>query len=91
MQSVLTIMREGGDFKTTLPATAQGYATLRRAQFRGTGSGKLMAVLDGDIRVSDEKAMALTSALKGLTSLQENQPGNKQDNKQENLQEAVPR
>jgi hypothetical protein len=48
-------------------------------------------VLDGEIRVSDEKAIALTSALKGLTSLQENQPGNKQDNKQENLQEAVPR
>jgi hypothetical protein len=86
-QSVLTVVRQGGDFKATLPATAQGHVTLRRAQFRGTGSGKLMAVLDGEIRLSDEMATALTSALKGQTSL----PGNKPGNKQENLQEAVPR
>ncbi len=86
-QSVLTTMREGGDFKVTLPPTAQGYATLRRAQFQGTGSGKLMAVLGGEIRVSDEKATALTSELKGRSSSRENKP----ENKQENLQGAVPR
>jgi hypothetical protein len=83
-QSVLTTMRQSGDFKVMLPATAQGYATLRRAQFQGTGSGKLMAVLDGEIRVSDEKATALTSALKAVTS-------SSQETKPENLQEAVPR
>jgi hypothetical protein len=82
-QSVFSTMRQGGDFKVTLPASAQGYATLRRAQFQTTGSGKLMAVLDGEIRVSDEKAIALTSELKGRSSSQEN--------KQENLQQAVPR
>jgi hypothetical protein len=86
-QSVFSAMRQGGDFKVTLPATAQGYATLRHAQFQGTGSGKLMAVLDGEIRVSDEKATALSGELKGRSSAQEN----KQENKQENLQEAVPR
>ena len=74
-----------------LPATAQGYATLRHAQFQGTGSGKLMAVLDGEIRVSDEKATALTSELRGRASSQENEQENKQENKQENSQEAVPR
>ncbi len=82
-RSVLSAMRQGGDFKVTLPATAQGYATLRRAQFQGTGSGKLMAVLDGEIRISDEKATALTSELKGRASSQET--------KQETLQEVVPR
>jgi hypothetical protein len=82
-QSVFSAIRQGGDFKVTLPATAQGYATLRHAQFQGTGSGKLMAVLDGEIRVSDEKATALTSELTGRASSQET--------KQENLQEAVPR
>jgi hypothetical protein len=46
-----------------------------------------MAVLGGEIRVSDEKATALSSELKGRSSSQEN----KQENKQENLQEAVPR
>jgi hypothetical protein len=83
-QSVLLTMRQGGDFKMTLPASAQGYARLRHAQFQGTGSGKLMAVLDGEIRVSDEKAIALTSELKGRSS-------SSQENKQENLQDAVPR
>jgi len=82
-QSVLSTVRQGGDFKVNLPATAQGYATLRRARFEGTGSGRLRAVLDGEIRVSNEKATALTSELKGRSSSQEN--------KQENLQEAVPR
>jgi hypothetical protein len=86
-QAVLSAVRQGGDFKVTLPATAQGYATLRRAQFQGTGSGKLLAVLDGEIRVSDEKATALTSELKGRASSQEN----KRETKQETLQEAVPR
>jgi hypothetical protein len=81
-QAVLFAMRSGGDFKVTLPASAQGYATLRHAQFQGTGSGKLMAVLDGEIRVSDEKATALTSELKGRSSSQETK---------ENLQQAVPR
>jgi hypothetical protein len=85
-QAVLSATRSGGDFKVTLPASAQGYATLHHAQFQGTGSGKLMAVLDGEIRVSDEKATELTSELKGRSSLE-----NKQENKQENPPEAVPR
>ncbi len=85
-QAVFSAMRSGGDFKMTLPASAQGSATLRQAQFQGTGSGKLMAVLDGEIRVSDEKATALTSELKGRSSLE-----NKQENKQESPQEVVPR
>jgi hypothetical protein len=63
-QSLLAVMRRGGDFQTTLPPSAQGYATLRRAQFQGTGAGKLMAVLHGEIRVSNEKATAITSELK---------------------------
>jgi hypothetical protein len=67
-QSLLSIVRQGGDFKATLPPSAQGYATLRRVQFQGTGAGKLMAVLNGDIRVSDEKATALTSELKGRSA-----------------------
>jgi hypothetical protein len=82
-QSVLSAVQQGGDFKMTLPATAQGYATLRRAQFQGTGAGKLIAVLDGEIRVSNEKATALTSELRGRSPSQEN--------KQEIPQETVPR
>jgi hypothetical protein len=67
-ESVLAIMRQGGDFKAALPAGARSYATLRHAQFQGTGSGKLLAVLDGEIRVSNENLDALTSELKQRSS-----------------------
>ncbi|MGC1652735.1 MAG: hypothetical protein WA722_07980, partial [Candidatus Sulfotelmatobacter sp.] len=83
VQSLLSAVRQGGDFKVNLPATAQGYATLRHAQFEGTGAGRLLAVLDGDIRLSSEKATALTSELRERSSSQET--------KQNTTQEAVPR
>jgi len=82
-QSVLSAVRQGGDFKVNLPAAAQGYATLHHAQFEGTGAGRVIAVLDGEIRVSSEKATALTSELRGRSSSPEN--------KQNTTQEAVPR
>jgi hypothetical protein len=62
--SVLFILRQGGDLKAALPPGARSYTTLRRAQFQGTGSGKLIAVFDGDLRVSDENLIAVTSELK---------------------------
>jgi hypothetical protein len=82
-QSVLSAVRQGGDFKVNLPAAAQGYAALRHAQFVGTGAGRVIAVLDGEIRVSNEKATALTSELRGRSSSPENN--------QNTTQEAVPR
>ena len=82
-QSVLSAVRQGGDFKVNLPAAAQGYATLHHAQFEGTGAGRVIAVLDGEIRVSNEKATALTSELRGRSSSPEN--------KQNTTPEAVPR
>jgi hypothetical protein len=81
--SVLSTVRQGGDFKLNLPASAQGYARLRNAQFEGTGAGRVMAVLDGEISVSNEKATALTSELRGRSSAPEG--------KQEITPEAVPR
>jgi hypothetical protein len=68
--TVLSTVRQGADFKATLPLAAQGHATLRRAQFEGTGSGRLMAVLDGEIRVSKEQVVGLTSELKERSSSQ---------------------
>ena len=82
-ESLLEVVRQSGDFKTTLPPAATGYAKLQRAQFQGTGSGKLMVVLDGEIRVSDEKAMSLSSELKERAASQQTVP--------QNVVEAVPR
>ncbi|MGA8837875.1 MAG: hypothetical protein WB538_19750 [Candidatus Sulfotelmatobacter sp.] len=67
-ESVLFILRQGGDFKPALPSGARTYATLRRARFQGTGSGRLIAVLDGEIQVSNENLVAVTSALKERSS-----------------------
>jgi hypothetical protein len=83
MQSLLSIVSQGEDFKTTLPPAAQGNAVLRHAQFQGTGAGKLLLVLDGEIRVSNEKVTALTGELKGRSS--------SQAPSEENVQEVLPR
>lgn len=61
--SVLSALQQGADFKAALPAGARSYATLRRAKFQGTGAGKLVAVFDGDIRVSNENLTAVTREL----------------------------
>jgi hypothetical protein len=70
-ESILSAVRQGGDFKVLLPPAAQGYAMLRHAQFQSTGAGVLLVKLDGDIRVSNEKATSLTSELKQRASSQE--------------------
>jgi hypothetical protein len=79
-ESVLSAVRQGGDFKLMLPPAAQGNATLQHAQFVGTGLGKLMVVLNGEIRVSNEKVTALTSELQGRSS-----------SPPQTMQETVPR
>jgi hypothetical protein len=61
--STLAALHQGADFKSALPDGTRSYATLRRAKFQGTGSGKLIAVLDGDIRVPNENLAAVTHAL----------------------------
>ncbi len=63
-ESLLAAIRQAGDLNATLPPAARGNATLHRAQFEGTGLGKLLVVLDGEIRVSTEQATSLLSELK---------------------------
>jgi hypothetical protein len=48
---------------TTMPVETRSYATLRRARFQGMGLGKLIAVFDGDIQVSNQSLGAVTRAL----------------------------
>jgi hypothetical protein len=69
--SILSAVRQGSDFNATLPPAARGKATLRRVQFQGTGSGKMVIVLDGEIRVSNEQVTSLTGELKGRSSAPE--------------------
>ena len=67
-ESVLSIIRQGDDFKSSLPSEARNYASLRRARFEGTGSGRLRAVLDGDMVVSNENLTAVSNGLKQRSS-----------------------
>ena len=76
-------MLQGGDFKTTLPPSAKGNVKLNVRKFEGTGAGKLMAVMDGEIRVSNESATSLTRELKERAASQETL--------QKDVVEAVPR
>lgn len=84
-ESVLSAMRQGGDLKALLPPAAQGHAKLRHAQFQATGAGALMVALDGDIRVSDDQATALTSQLNERASSQQKRA------QQTSLQQSIPR
>ncbi|MGB7600702.1 MAG: hypothetical protein WBM24_10385 [Candidatus Sulfotelmatobacter sp.] len=61
--AVLSTLQQGADFKAALPAATRSYATLQRAKFQGVGSGKLLAVFDGDIRVSNENLPSVTREL----------------------------
>lgn len=67
-ESLLSTLSQGGNFNTMLPPAARGNAILHYAQFQDTGSGKLLAVLQGEIRVSNEQLTALTGELKAIGS-----------------------
>ena len=66
-ETVLSTVRQGGDFKVLLPLAAQSSATLSHAQFQTTGAGSLTIILDGDVRLSGAQATALASELKRQT------------------------
>jgi hypothetical protein len=67
--SVLAVMNQGGDFKVALPNGVRDYANLKRARFEEVGAGRLAAVMDGEIRVSNDKLADLTGELKRQDSV----------------------
>jgi hypothetical protein len=83
-ESLLSVVRQGGDFNATLPPALRGNTTLHHAQFQGAGAGRLRVVLDGEIRVSNEQLTSVigelkarefkTSELQGQSSVPETAP-----------------
>lgn len=69
----VSIMRQSTDFKNALPSGVRNYAILRHAEFQGTGSGRLIVRLSGEINVSSDRLSAVTSELQRAT--QEPVPG----------------
>jgi hypothetical protein len=62
-ESLLAVIERATDYKTVLPAPAQGKVTLHNARFEGTGTGKVSMILDGDVVISHDSLTALANQL----------------------------
>ena len=62
--SILSAMQKGTNLSATLPPAAQGYATIENAAFRDGGAGRLMVVLDGELRITKEQVQMLSKQVK---------------------------
>jgi len=71
---ILTAMRAGADFKTTLPPVLQNSVTVRGAKFQDANIGEFSVVLGGQVQLSNEQANQLASQLNQSLSAQGNQP-----------------
>lgn len=63
-KSVLAALQKGTDLGATLPPAVRGYAKVKKAQFKDGGSGQLLAVLVGEIQITDEQVQALAKQVK---------------------------
>jgi hypothetical protein len=62
--SILSAMQKGTNPSATLPPAAQGYATIENAEFKDGGSGRLLVVLDGQVRITKEQVQVLSKQVK---------------------------
>jgi hypothetical protein len=62
--SILSAMQKGTNLSATLPPAVQGYATIESAAFKDAGSGRLMVVLEGQIRITKEQVQQLSQQVK---------------------------
>lgn len=62
--AILAAVQKGTDLRATLPPAAQGYATIQTAEFRNGGSGRLLVVLGGEIRITNDQIQALSKQVK---------------------------
>jgi len=65
--AILSAMQKGSDLSVTLPPAAQPYATIARAEFRDAGSGRLLAALDGEIRIPAGQLQLLAGLVRERT------------------------
>ena len=58
--SILSAMQKGTNLSATLPPAAQAYAAIESAEFKDGGSGRLLVVLDGQVRITKEQVQTLS-------------------------------
>jgi hypothetical protein len=63
-KAILNALQKGTDLSATLPPAAQNNVTIQRAEFKDGGSGLLIVLLAGEIRVTNEQIQALSKQVK---------------------------
>jgi hypothetical protein len=62
--TILTALQKATNFKATLPPAIQDYVTIRNAEFKDAGDGRLLVVLDGEAHITQEQARLLSDQVK---------------------------
>jgi hypothetical protein len=62
--AILSAMQKCTNLSATLPPVVQGYVTIQNAEFKDAGSGRLVIVLDGEIRITKEQVQILSKQVK---------------------------
>jgi hypothetical protein len=62
--SILSALNKGTNVGATLPPAVQGYVTIQSAEFKDGGDGRLLAVLDGEARITQEQVKLLSDQMK---------------------------
>jgi hypothetical protein len=63
--AIQSALQKGANLGATLPPAAQTYATIQSASFKDAGRGRLVAVLDGQVRVTNDQLQQLAKEVKG--------------------------
>jgi hypothetical protein len=63
-----SVIHDTSDIKNILPPAALGHTTVNQARFDAVGLGRLILVLDGEVRLSSQEAKVLISELKKQSS-----------------------
>jgi hypothetical protein len=62
--SILSALHKGTNLGATLPQAVQGYVTIQNAEFKDAGDGRLLVVLDGEARITQEQVKLLSDQVK---------------------------
>ena len=62
--SILSALHKGTNLGATLPQAVQGYVTIQNAEFKDAGDGRLLVVLDGAARITQEQVKLLSDQVK---------------------------
>jgi hypothetical protein len=62
--AILSALQKGTDLSATLPPAVQGYAKIKDARFKDGRDGRLLVLLDGEIKITNEQIQALSKQAK---------------------------